>query len=77
MNYDNKDPDVGFNDPVVRCDSCHVLLERSNLQKLGMCKKCGNRRVRNVLVMSDVEITQLKEWGIDPDFIALFEEVSG
>ena len=74
MDYNPKSQ-VPFSDPVVRCDSCRALILRSSIHTLGLCPKCGNRRIRNVLVLSTEEMFQLKQWGIDPKFIALFEEV--
>jgi uncharacterized CHY-type Zn-finger protein len=67
------DKDGSFSDPVVRCDSCQKLLERSDIQKYGCCKHCGGRKIRNVLVFSPEEKREMEQWGIDPDFLALFE----
>jgi hypothetical protein len=67
--------DAPFNDPVVRCDSCAVLIQRERIHKLGMCE-CGNRRVRNVVAMTPEEWDKVKSWdGIDPDWLALFQAV--
>ena len=70
--YDKKGP---FMDPVSRCCDCQKILFREQIQKLGMCPGCGNKRIRNVLVMSEKEMADLKEKGVDPDFLALFEGV--
>jgi len=59
-------------DPVLRCDSCNVLVRLTTLHSLGSCDKCGNRRVKNVSVMDEKEIAQIKDWGFE-DFAALFE----
>lgn len=64
-----------FEDPVLRCDSCSAMVFKTHLHQLGCCNKCGNRRFRNVLVMSKEEMEILKEKGVDPDYIALFEGV--
>lgn len=68
--------DAPFTDPVVRCDSCQELILREKLCKLGMCPKCGNRRVRNVMVMSPDEWEKVKGWDLDPDWLAIFEAVN-
>ena len=66
--------DGPFEDPVVRCCECSSLVYREQIQQNGMCA-CGNRRVRNLLSLNDVEMEKLKERGVDPDFIKLFEGV--
>ena len=68
--------DAPFTDPVVRCDSCQSLVLREKMLKIGMCTECGNRRMRSVQIMKPEEWQQVKSWGVDPDFIALFEEVA-
>jgi hypothetical protein len=69
--------DGPFNDPAVICDSCQALLLRAELQKAGMCKHCGNARVRSVRVMSEGNMALAKVWAetgkIDPDWLKLFE----
>lgn len=72
MDYDPKSQ-VEFSDPVVRCDSCQSLIRRETIKDSGCCDSCGNRRVRNVQVIKENEMKQLKEWNIDPQFLALFE----
>lgn len=67
--------DEGFTDPVVRCDSCQGLLRREILHKHGRCIKCGNRRIRNLTVLSESETKQMEEWGFS-DFLKKFEIVS-
>ena len=74
MTYDPKKQEP-FTDPVVRCDSCNIIIITKALAKAGCCPKCGNRRIRNVLAMNDGEMTKLRERGIDENFIKLFEEV--
>lgn len=68
--------DAPFTDPVVRCDSCQVVVRAETIRKLGMCPDCGNRRVKNVLMMKPEEMARCKEWGVDPEWIALFHEVN-
>lgn len=70
MKYGKDGP---FEDPVVRCDSCAKLIRTETLRGLGSCE-CGNRKVRNLLVFNDAERAQMVEWGVDPDFLALFGE---
>lgn len=50
-------------DPVLRCDSCSSLVKVETLHSLGCCSKCGNRRIRNLTVMDEVELQQIKDWG--------------
>lgn len=59
-------------DPVLRCDSCNKLVKLETLHNLGCCDSCGNKRVRNVTVLSPVEREQVEEWRFD-DFLAQFE----
>jgi len=59
-------------DPVLRCDSCQELLQLETLHKVGGCSKCGNRRVRNVLVLSVDEEAKVREWGFS-EFLERFE----
>lgn len=70
MKY-HKDGD--FADPVVRCDSCAKIIRTVTLKSLGSCS-CGNRKVRNLLAFNSDERAQMDAWGIDPEFMALFEE---
>lgn len=70
MKYSKDGP---FTDPVVRCDSCAKIILTAQLKSLGSCV-CGNRKVRNLLVYNDAELAQMREWGVDEDFIALFDE---
>jgi len=61
-------------DPVLRCDSCQGLARLETLHALGCCPGCGNKRMRNVLVLNEDERAQVKAWGID-DFLTLFRAV--
>jgi len=63
-----------FTDPVLRCDSCHILVRRTTLHKLGSCDSCGNRRMRNVTIFNEDEKAQMEGWGF-ADFVAEFVEV--
>ncbi len=64
--------DGAFSDPVVRCDSCSRILGVEKLHQMGSCL-CGSRKVRNVLGFTSEEKQQMEDWGIDGDFLALFE----
>ena len=68
--------DAPFTDPVVRCDSCNKLVLRTTAQKHGFCNHCGNRKVRQINMMSMDELAEVKTWNIDPIWIALFEVVN-
>ena len=68
-------PEQGFHDPVVRCDSCQKLLTMQKLRDLGRCPDCGGRKVRNVFSLSKDERATLERNQVDPDFLALFEQV--
>jgi NAD-dependent SIR2 family protein deacetylase len=62
-------------EPVLRCDSCHILIRVSTIHKIGSCPDCGNRRMRNLLVLkNEQEMQQIKDWGFH-DLAAKFEEV--
>lgn len=66
--------DGKFEDPIVRCDSCNKLIDRAGLLQVGMCPHCGHRKVRKVLQFAESEIQWARE-NLDPEFMALFEEV--
>jgi len=63
-----------FTDPVLRCDSCNVLVTRKTLHKIGGCDKCGNKRVKNVTVFDEDERQQMIDWG-HQEFVDEFEVV--
>lgn len=69
------DKDGPFEDPIIRCTECSGIVHRTQIRKFGSCPKCGNRRVRNVLSLSEEEMAKLKEEGVDPGFLILFEGV--
>lgn len=62
-----------FPDPIVRCDSCADIVHRQHIHQFGCCPNCGNRRFRNVLILKETEMEKLRDDGIDPEFLALFE----
>lgn len=62
-------------DPVLRCDSCRVLVRVTSLHKLGCCDKCGNKRMRNVTLFNDAERATMEAWG-ETEFLAQFSEVA-
>ncbi len=64
-----------FTEPVLRCDSCQALVRRTTLRQFGSCNKCGNRRVRNLVLFNDEEKAQMDKWGF-ADFTAEFEGVA-
>ena len=63
-----------FDDPVLRCDSCQALLQRTELHKFGACHKCGNKRMRNVQFLNEKDKDLLTDWGFF-DFLERFEIV--
>lgn len=65
-----------FTDPVLRCDSCNILVRRKTVHKLGSCDKCGNKRFKNLTIFNDEEKAQMEKWGFQ-DFVNEFEEVPG
>jgi len=69
------DKDQPMQDPVLRCDSCQKMLLTSEVLGIGMCPECGNRRMRNVVIMNEEEQKQAEKWGLDPKFMARFEPV--
>ncbi len=67
--------DRPFEDPLLRCDGCNKVVTLSFLHRNGTCSHCGHKRVRNLLGLSAEEMEEAKEKDVDPDFLALFEEV--
>lgn len=76
--------ETGLNDPVMRCKDCASIVHKDYLHKHGQCHKCGNLRYSTVGVIQEEEMKGLKnatlnleigEYVIDPDFLAMFEEV--
>lgn len=74
----SKQPDdqVSFREPVVRCDSCTKLVLVGDIEKYGLCNKCGNRRFRNVNVINDEELLDLIKLGVPEDFLLQFAGVA-
>jgi len=64
-----------FTDPIVRCTDCQRITMRDEIRKFKMCPDCGNKRFKNVLVLSKKEMDSLQSQGIDAEFLALFEAV--
>ena len=73
MKYDGKEMD----DPIVRCTECQRLIFMEEIRDVGMCPGCGCKRVRDVRVLNDQEIAELKAKDIDPDFLAIFNPAGG
>lgn len=71
--YDYRRP---FEDPVVRCFKCQHLIRMESLKKMGICPKCGGRKMSNVLVYNEEEQKQMQDWNIDPEFLQRFEQVA-
>jgi hypothetical protein len=71
--YQRYGKDAPFEDPVVRCDSCVRMIFRDELKKHGKCVRCGNRKVRNCDTFTQEEFDLMRERGVDPVFLALFE----
>ena len=69
MDYSKDGP---FNDPVVRCDKCSRILQLAQIKKEGQCPHCGSKRIGSLQTFNDEELAQMKRWGVDEDFIALF-----
>lgn len=62
----------GLKEPVLRCLSCHALLTRKTITKMGRCNKCGMRRVTTVQMLSDTEKEELLNKGVDKAWIDEF-----
>ena len=69
--------DGPFVEPCVKCDSCQSLLLVADLKKTGMCRHCGNTKVRNVRAMTPTDVQTVKKWVeeglMDRDWLTLFE----
>jgi len=73
MKYSKQGP---FDDPVVRCCECQRIIFREEIHKFGMCPKCGNKRIRNILALQSDEMDMLRTKQVDEDFLKLFEGIS-
>lgn len=69
----SQEPD-NFTDPVLRCDSCNVLVRRKTIHKIGCCDKCGNKRFKDLATFDETERDQMIVWGLDA-FVEEFQEV--
>ena len=67
--------DGPFMDPVIRCYSCGEIQKTIDFVKKGKCFKCESRRCRNINTLSEMDYIKCMNWGIDADFLALFEKV--
>lgn len=65
--------DAPFEDPLVRCDGCKKMILFRGFMEVGRCPECGSNRIRNLQLMTQVEHDMALKWGVDPDFMALFE----
>lgn len=61
-------------DPIFRCDSCQGIVRLDTLHTIGCCDACGNKRMRNVTVLSPDEHEKVHNWGFT-DFLAKFQGV--
>ena len=71
------DPKGSFREPVLRCFRCHKLIKTDRVLNDGSCLHCGSKKVSNLgnSAVTEEEFNQMKEWGIDPEFLAEFQEV--
>jgi hypothetical protein len=67
--------DGPFNDPIVICDSCNEIQKTVLVKYSGRCMNCGNRKFRNVQVINENQMPKVMAMNLDPEFLALFEEV--
>jgi DNA-directed RNA polymerase subunit RPC12/RpoP len=61
-------------DNILRCDSCQELVKLKSIHKLGVCKHCGNKRFKSVLILSTEERNKLDSWG-EHEFLKEFQAV--
>jgi predicted RNA-binding Zn-ribbon protein involved in translation (DUF1610 family) len=59
-------------DPLLRCDSCQAIVKLDTLHQLGVCPKCGNKRIRSVTILSVEERRKVADWGYE-EFLTEFE----
>jgi len=71
---DNGEDGGNLDEPVLRCDSCNKIVTRKSLHKVGACKFCGNKRVKNVTVFNEVERDAMIVMGFQK-FVDEFAEV--
>ena len=70
---DKYDKDGPMEDPILRCAACNGIIYKTYIRTMGMCPKCGNKRVKNVLILSEKEMEELRKTNTDPAFLDLFE----
>ena len=61
-------------DNILRCDSCQKLVKLKSIHNLGVCKHCGNKRFKSVLILSTEERNKLDSWG-EHEFLKEFQAV--
>jgi predicted RNA-binding Zn-ribbon protein involved in translation (DUF1610 family) len=66
--------DGDFRDPAIRCYTCNKVVLMENVYKIGRCPHCGNRKWSRLVSVNDEEKAWLSGKGVDPDFLALFNE---
>ena len=66
--------DGPFTEPVVRCNECRKVLMMEKLLETGSCKYCGCRKVAKVKSLNDEDLRLVRLWGVDPEWLALFQE---
>ena len=66
--------DLPFHDPVVRCYECKKIQLLKDMKDFGCCSNCGARKIAKLRTITEEELAQIKEWGVDPGFLALFED---
>lgn len=70
--YDPKSTE-GFQDPVLRCDTCAKIVKNETIHKLGACPNCGNKKMKHLRAYNSGELETMKRWKVDPEFLAQFE----
>lgn len=63
----------GFDEPILRCDSCNKIVVMRTIRDLGLCNHCGNKRFRSVDVISELELMQIEKLDGADAFLELFE----
>lgn len=65
-------------DDLLRCKDCTGLVLYKQIQKLGCCPTCGNRRFIEITVLSEQEMADIASGHLDfPDREAFMKEFSG
>ena len=63
-----------FAEPVVRCNECRKVLLMEKLLETGSCKHCGCRKVCKVKSLNDEDLRLVRQWDVDSEWLALFQE---